>query len=750
MARSTVVLDLEGTDGRERGEDDTSFERQSALFALANSDVVIVNLWCHDVGREHGAGKPLLRTVLQVNLRLFAAEKGKNGSDGDAGSSHARTVLCFVLRDRTKTPLDRLSPILREDLEKMWNGLTKPAALVGKTIDDVFDVRFIALPSYEMAEESFLEEVGWLRAKLASPISAGGMSPEGSENTIPAPGLSTSMREIWSVVKANKDLDLPTHRVMVATVRCAQIAEDAMETLVRSNIVSDLIDAATSTEVKNFGERCDAIVDAATVNYDEDARFFDAGVRKMRRDVLRQDVLGLLRPGFDAQMKMLVRRAIEGFETRLTESLDGGETMEDAEQKSLRGAAEILSEGRKCVASDSDWSLSDQEDQVGDATSTIVKQEREKRRAEMQKAALKTLSGVERQIRELFDSLPHNLWPLLRTLVTTFVADQSAVVTKTCSVLGLSDDERKHEVTTLEDAALDVVQNVAQMTAANAPRRLMDAFNSVFARDEQGLSRRWRATDDVVPAMKRGKRASATTLSNLCVIRLGEGSMLEDAYEKVDCVIASLLDDRSRLVGGGGDDAQGSGNDGGDTNEPSATGKLAPTLSRSEEIFSASKWPGVPQDAVLLAPCDGRRVWDKFEAESEIVIGSARDIIDAAKSGRNMMLPPPWAMAAIAVLGFNEMTWLLRSVLLNPIALIVLTVAALLLRAIWARLGIHEAMSNGFVPGLLIISGKIVPAILDLIAALYEAGKEVRHTSASPARAEKRFDRAARKIKKRN
>ncbi|TYK21534.1 protein TIME FOR COFFEE isoform X1 [Cucumis melo var. makuwa] len=30
----TLVMDLEGTDGRERGEDDTAFEKQSALFAL--------------------------------------------------------------------------------------------------------------------------------------------------------------------------------------------------------------------------------------------------------------------------------------------------------------------------------------------------------------------------------------------------------------------------------------------------------------------------------------------------------------------------------------------------------------------------------------------------------------------------------------------------------------------------------------------------------------------------------------------
>ena len=88
---ATFVLDLEGSDGRERGEDDTNFERQSALFALAVSweaqvvahhslrvcssrslcheqvaDVLLVNIWCHDIGREQGSGKPLLKTIFQV------------------------------------------------------------------------------------------------------------------------------------------------------------------------------------------------------------------------------------------------------------------------------------------------------------------------------------------------------------------------------------------------------------------------------------------------------------------------------------------------------------------------------------------------------------------------------------------------------------------------------------------------------------------------------------------------------------
>lgn len=65
-----MVMDVEGTDGRERGEDQ-DFERKSALFSLASSEVLIVNIWEHQVGLYQGANMGLLKTVFEVNLGLF-------------------------------------------------------------------------------------------------------------------------------------------------------------------------------------------------------------------------------------------------------------------------------------------------------------------------------------------------------------------------------------------------------------------------------------------------------------------------------------------------------------------------------------------------------------------------------------------------------------------------------------------------------------------------------------------------------
>src|ERR1700760_4180216 len=74
MAENILVMDVEGTDGQERGEDQ-DFERKSALFALATSEILLVNMWETQVGLYHGANMGLLKTVFEVNLQLFVKDR---------------------------------------------------------------------------------------------------------------------------------------------------------------------------------------------------------------------------------------------------------------------------------------------------------------------------------------------------------------------------------------------------------------------------------------------------------------------------------------------------------------------------------------------------------------------------------------------------------------------------------------------------------------------------------------------------
>lgn len=68
--RPLLIMDVEGADGRERGEQQ-DFERKTALFCISIAEVVIMNMWEHMVGLYQGANMGLLKTVFEVNLQLF-------------------------------------------------------------------------------------------------------------------------------------------------------------------------------------------------------------------------------------------------------------------------------------------------------------------------------------------------------------------------------------------------------------------------------------------------------------------------------------------------------------------------------------------------------------------------------------------------------------------------------------------------------------------------------------------------------
>jgi hypothetical protein len=168
-----LVMDVEGTDGRERGEDQ-DFERKSALFSMATSEVIILNLWEHQVGLYQGANMGLLKTVFEVNLQLFQNQKRyiyhlhmiSFFFFTDLCYSKERTLLLIVIRDFVgATPLENLASTLKADLEKIWDSLSKPEGLENCKITDYFDFMFTGLPHKILLPEKFDEEIVKLRSR---------------------------------------------------------------------------------------------------------------------------------------------------------------------------------------------------------------------------------------------------------------------------------------------------------------------------------------------------------------------------------------------------------------------------------------------------------------------------------------------------------------------------------------------------------------------------------------------------------
>lgn len=214
---NVLIMDVEGTDGRERGENQ-DFERKSALFSIAIAEVLIINLWEHMVGLYNGANMGLLKTVFEVNLQLFQ-QKGKG-----------KTLLLFVIRDYIgNTPLESHSKTLKNDLNKMWSELSKPDGLKDCQIDEFFDFMFTALPHKILQPERFESGAVTMRERFVDRDNSDFVFKPHYHKRIPADGFSHYAESIWEKVVTNKDLDLPTQQQLLAQYRCDEISKVAYD-----------------------------------------------------------------------------------------------------------------------------------------------------------------------------------------------------------------------------------------------------------------------------------------------------------------------------------------------------------------------------------------------------------------------------------------------------------------------------------------------------------------------------------------
>ncbi|RYQ87646.1 hypothetical protein Ahy_B09g095169 isoform B [Arachis hypogaea] len=274
----TLVLDLEGTDGMEHGEeDDTSFESQSALFALAVSDIVLINMWCHDIGRHNAANRPLLKTIFQVKMKLFTPRK---------------ITLLFVIRDKTRTPFERLKELLLTDIEKIWESFTKskPDSHNEAALSEFFSVEVVALSSYEHKEEQFKLEVAGLRQQICHSIVQDELARD-LYGVVHASDFAYSSQEIWEKIKADKDLDLPSHKVMVATVRCEKIAREKYENLAAKEEWHQLEEDMNRRTTPEFVNRLSLQIDTCLSEYDAETTYYDEGSRSIYRNQLKEKLL---------------------------------------------------------------------------------------------------------------------------------------------------------------------------------------------------------------------------------------------------------------------------------------------------------------------------------------------------------------------------------------------------------------------------------------------------------------------------
>ena len=570
MADNILVMDVEGTDGRERGEDQ-DFERKSSLFALATSEVLMVNIWEHQVGLYQGANMGLLKTVFEVNLQLFLKDQ----------KSKSRSLLYFVVRDFLgTTPLQNLRNTLMQDLARIWTGLSKPKGLEKSSIDDYFDFAFTALPHKLYQPDQFKAEVTKMairfreghrdrrRDALLGEFEGGVFLPE-YHRRIPADGFSHYAESVWDQIANNKDLDLPTQQELLAQFRCDEIMREVMVAFDEAiapleTKQADATRMGRPEVLVGLGAAMKGARGTTVKNFETEAGRYHKGVYQRKQTELESKIDARLKALFAGQLSAAHKDGVQQFSDAVGGAVKAGQK---------RGAsydfAEIVKEQKK-IALDK-FQVCGREASIEGLAWSNYKQELilyqkdldkvsgQLRRDEMRRLATR----VERWVRsKLNDSVglefnalgsgrggggaPENgnrpsekgIWDRIWSLFVATVRDAEKRFADRAASFDASAEEVEVGIWRLRRKSWGVLRSKIdeEMMEGNLLLKLRENFEDKFRYDENNVPRIWRPTDDIEGIYSKARESTLTLIPLLARFKHSE----TDAPPPIDRWIGPL------------------------------------------------------------------------------------------------------------------------------------------------------------------------------------------------------------------
>ncbi|XP_028556728.1 protein ROOT HAIR DEFECTIVE 3-like isoform X2 [Dendrobium catenatum] len=573
----TIIMDLEGFDGRGGGEDEAAFEMQSALFALAISDIVLINMWCHDIGHVHGANIPQLQIVFQIMMWFFSPRK---------------ITLLFVIRDKTETPLEMLEAILREDIQMIWDSLKKPLKHINAPLSETFNVEVVALSSFEEEEEQFNEEVAKLRKRFFYSISPCGLAGD-RRSIISASGFSFNAQQIWKVIKENKLLDLPSYKVLVASFRCEEIANEKIASFSNNEEWLHLEEAVQNSIVPDFGKKLNSILENCLISYDKEAVYFDDDVSTSKRRQLESKLLQFVQPAYHSMLGHLRSKTLEDFKVRFEKALKSEEGFVVVANDCTQSLMSAFNEACKDAGIEqTTWDSSKVREKLQHDINEHVILVRKAKLSELatfyEKKLNKTLS---KPVKVLLDIANDDTWPTIRRFLQRESKTALSDFALALSSFDIDQTTIEKMLAKLEESAIIIVEYMAREKARMVLMYMKDRFRTKFNNNFNSILRLWTREKDTKTITKMALLASLKLLSVIAAIRLDEDN------DNVEKTLQLAL-----------------------VNVPSSS--TSNKSIQSLDPLASSTWEDVPSMRTLITPVQCKSLWRQFMEEIEWYYGT--------------------------------------------------------------------------------------------------------------------------------
>lgn len=531
--KNILVMDVEGTDGRERGEDQ-DFERKAALFALSTSEILIINIWEHQVGLYQGANMALLKTVFEVNLSLFA------------NSNPKKCLLLFVIRDHVgTTSLDSLADVLTEDLNRIWGQLNKPNNLKDSKLSDYFDLGFTSLPHKLLRPEEFIDDVGKLGDRF---IGEDTYFKSKYHKQVPFDGWTVYSENIWDQIVQNKELDLPTQQILVSRFRCDEIVNGSYE-IFESNF-KKLLPNFDGKSLPKQAEGFDiskiflSLKKEPLENYDQLASRYTKSVYLDKRNQLIEKIDLHLTTVYKIHLTDLKKSALSLFNSKVTTLKKAGKIsfdkiIETALSESLQYFKDNLVSS-ETTPSDGDNKIQTNESKAfkseieyDDLEKSLYEAAEIQRQKELKALVLRFFKKFNPQLKEkiiyLLNSPNDKTWDealfvfqdLLEKGLKQF---KSSEADQFDFGLGLSAKKNKHLLLKIKRNSWKSFHTIIHdyLSEDNVVKIMREKFEDKFRYDEEGLPHVWKNSAQIDISFKNAKQDALTILPILSLAKTSD------------------------------------------------------------------------------------------------------------------------------------------------------------------------------------------------------------------------------------
>ncbi|EAY06973.1 hypothetical protein TVAG_100140 [Trichomonas vaginalis G3] len=505
-----LLFDVEGCDSRERGDSDALFERKSALFALALSEVLVINMWESDIGRYQASNIPMLKTVFEVNIQLFLAQ------------NTTKSKILFVIRDSTAVNFEAIKFQLNRDITNIWDEINLPDSFKGKQMEDFFEFLYFPIHHMVIQRDQFDADVNTLRKWFNEPPLKDYLFAEKSTKVVPGEGLSQYIRNLWEVINENKELNIPSQRTMLARFKCDENAAEALSKFnkfVEENLQRDPDQPITI--IQDFKPLCDKSVENALKYYHDNSWRYSEAVVKEREAQLKQEISDVLLPYFNSQCKLFCDNTLKRFNefiSSIDQELHVGGTWESDVQGKIDSLNMDLKKNIKDTTVEPfSWNYPDYE------VMKVMFNATESMKGKLVKQLEQTIiteqmRSFDEQANDILAKVDNLMWDNLRNLirkVSTETTQNTNQVLKT-NVSGvharndIKRDFQTHTISLVRESANYIVL------------KMKNTFDRTFKYEKNGRPRVWTRRDNINQIYENSRDAGLKVLRHFTYCRLAE------------------------------------------------------------------------------------------------------------------------------------------------------------------------------------------------------------------------------------